>query len=139
MISTPAVLTDCFGCFPGGYGNPVICEFGEHFDQTGTAEYFGPRSQMHGGCTAEQCSTHGECNPSEETIDTFLTAVNASDIDGLVRMLHAERHVRLDRGRQAIQLLSCNGRVLANIALDRRRFSQLMMASFIQHAGLALM
>lgn len=102
-FSGSGMLSDCFGCFPGGLGNPEICEFGEHFDQTGTSEFFGPRSEMHAGCSSEECSEHGECDPSEELVASLLAAVQQEDPEALRQLLRSESRLQLNVERNAIQ------------------------------------
>lgn len=113
------LLSDCFGCYPGGLGVPVICDFGEHHDQEGSSEFFGPRSEMHTGCSTEECSDHGECEPSQETIDALVEAVAARDVGQPHRLMSDDEKIEFNQERSAIQLLDCRGQnVVLHLILE---------------------
>lgn len=117
-VASPA-MSDCFGCFPGGLGDPQICDSGEHFDQTGTAEFFGPRSQMHAGCSTDgDCGDHGECDPGEEAYETLSVAIAQRDAVTILQLLRTNEDVELNSERSAIQVIGCNKEVFAHLPID---------------------
>ncbi len=118
MLGSPesvGSMNDCFGCYPGGSGVPVICDFGEHFDRTGSSEFFQPRSEMHNDCDSAECSEHSECQPTEETMDALTAAVADNDVVTLRQLLSVDPKVEFNVERGAIQMLGCRDEVVLHL------------------------
>jgi hypothetical protein len=128
MISTPesASAQTCFGCYPGGYGNPVICSAGQHFDQNPGNGYFG--GSMHAGCGAGECEVHESCLTSPETVAAVAQAVKRRDVATLKWHVWASASLRLREERGTIEVLGCDGAVTREIKISKPLMKRLLAA-----------
>ncbi|HEX9564633.1 MAG TPA: hypothetical protein VF981_11705 [Gemmatimonadaceae bacterium] len=119
-------MNDCFGCYPGGYGVPEICESGEHFDILYSSEFWQPRSEMHNDCQSTQCEdVHAWCNEGEETAQAVSDAVAVQDAEALANLIvkdqalaFEERVILFDPAEQRIQVVGCSRSVILDLSLE---------------------
>lgn len=133
MRSVVPATANCFGCYPGAMGSPVICpDESQHFDLgSSPSPLFAGDPHPDMECQTSTCSVHDSCGQGPGGGDSLIISQLRRELDSsivhgdaapLAKLLHENGRLRFwqaePEARGTMQVLNCSGGVALEFALS---------------------
>jgi hypothetical protein len=81
------------------------------------------------------CSTDHNCSPEDDAVEAVVAAIAAGDMYALMNLTKSIRGVEINWDQSAVQVLSCKGLVVSQVAIIARTESDLSYGKRLPMAG----
>lgn len=127
-VTTARDASDCFSCYEGGIGNPVICYEAWHFDKPSIPGNFMGTPHGDQECIPSLCEEDHTpfCEPGE-LVAAVEDAMRAGDLEALQELVHERKTIRVDDKTSSLRVLDCHSRsTVARFRLTQDQLKRLM-------------